>query len=69
MFNYEWQRHIKKKYLDLAHAMQEPLNVPGDVDNEARKSVILNDIRAANELIGACQQYIAEQMEEWDLEG
>ena len=53
MLNYEWQKHIKQKYLDLAHAMQIPYH--GD------KQVILNDIKAANEMIEACQKYIAEQ--------
>jgi hypothetical protein len=53
VFNYEWQKYIKQKYLDLAHAMQIPYN--GD------KQVILNDIKAANEMIEACQKYIAEQ--------
>lgn len=55
MFNYEWQKYIKQKYLDLAHAMQIPYH-----DDE---QVILKDIEAANEMIEACEQYIAEQKE------
>ena len=54
MFNYEWQKYIKQKYLNMAHAMQIPYN--GD------KQVILNDIKVANEMIEACQKYIAEQV-------
>lgn len=38
MFNYEWQ-----KYLNMAHAMQIPYK--GD------RQVILDDIKAANEMI------------------
>lgn len=56
MFNYEWQKYIKQKYLNMAHAMQIPYN--GDIQ------VILDDIKAANEMIEACQKYIAEQ-ENW----
>ena len=67
MERYEWQKHMKTKYLDLAHAMQArgtPLFPP---DAEFDRNVIVNDIKAANELIRACQEYIAEQIE-W-LEG
>ena len=53
MFNYEWQKYIKQKYLDLAHAMQIPYN--------GNAAVILKDIEAANEMIEACEKYIAEQ--------
>ena len=56
MFNYELQKYIKQKYLNMAHAMQIPYN--GD------RQVILDDIKAANEMIEACQKYIAEQ-ENW----
>lgn len=56
MFNYEWQKCIKQKYLNMAHAMQTPYR--GD------RQVILDDIKAANEMIEACQKYIAEQ-ENW----
>ena len=45
MFNYEWQKYIKQKYLNMAHAMQIPYN--GD------KQGIANDIKAANEMIEA----------------
>ena len=53
MFNYEWQKYIKQKYLDLAHAMQIPYH--------GNAAVILKDIEAANEMIEACEEYIAEQ--------
>ena len=53
MLNYEWQKYIKEKYSALAHAMQIPYH--------GNAAVILKDIEAANEMIEACEKYIAEQ--------
>lgn len=63
MSNSEWQKYIKTKYLDLAHAMQKKGRPNPYEPDYFDNSVIVNDIKMANELIRACNEYIAEQLE------